>query len=129
MKSDLFPGMMDIWRWAYMAYKSYVKQVKDALGITEKEICDEMGTFLTAEAQVREPVLTGNMKRSTTYEVIDGNKGIDIGVTADAPYAPCVEKGTSKQQAQPFLEPAVMENIAKLEKIAKQKLIMHMGGD
>lgn len=39
-----------------------------------------------------------------------------------------VEKGTSKMAAQPFLEPAVMDNISKIEEIAGQKISVNMGG-
>lgn len=119
-----------------MPYISYKDKVLKALQQSKKDICNEMGNFVTAEAQMRAPVGTapsdkhkGNMRRSITYEIMEGNKGINVGVTADAEYAPYVEKGTSKQAAQPFLEPAVMDNIAKLEEIAKTKIRVHMGGE
>lgn len=112
-----------------MSYISYVNKVKQALNKSKKDICNEIGTFVTAEAQNRATVLTGNMRRSTTFDVHDDNNGVDIGTTMDAPYAPYVEKGTSKQAAQPFLEPAVMDNISKFEEIAKQKISLNMGGE
>ena len=112
-----------------MGYKSYKSEVLRALNKSKKDICNEIGSLVTAEAQMREPVLTGNMKRSTSFDAHDDNNGVDIGVTADAPYAIFVEKGTSKQVEQPFLEPAVMDNISKLEKIAGKHLKVNLGGD
>lgn len=112
-----------------MSYTSYVKKVKDTLNKSKKDICNEMGNFVTAEAQMRAKVLTGNMKRSITYDVHDDNNGVDIGTTMDAPYSIYKEKGTSKMKAEPFLEPAVMDNIGKLEEIAKQKISVNMGGN
>jgi HK97 gp10 family phage protein len=129
MKLKPFHGMMGIWRWYALPYKSYINKAKNALSKSKKEICNEIGTFITAEAQLRATVDTGNMKRSTAFDVHDDNNGVDIGVTKDAEYAPFVEKGTSKQQAQPFLEPAAMDNLGKLEEIAGQKLSINMSGE
>ena len=111
-----------------MGYKSNINNVKNALNKSKKEICNEIGTFVTAEAQNRTTVLTGNLKRSETFEVMNNNSGVYVGATSDAPYAPWIEKGSSKQTAQPFLEPAVMDNISKIEEIAKQKISVNMGG-
>ena len=66
------------------------------------------------------------MRRSTTFDIPSDNE-VDLGVTPEAPYAVYVEKGSSKQQAQPFLEPTVMENIDKLESIAGQTIKANMG--
>lgn len=112
-----------------MPFKSFINKAKSSLDKSKKEICETMGNLVTAEAQNRATVLTGNMRRSITYEVMGDNSGLNVGVTMDAEYAPYVEKGTSKQAAQPFLEPAVMDNISKLEDIAKQKITVNMGGE
>lgn len=123
-----------------MAYKSNLNEVLNALEKAKKDICDTMGSFVTAEAQLREPVgnpadgdpSPGLMRRSTTYEVHGDNNGVSVGVTAEAvnsrgkPYPLFVEKGTSKMAAQPFLEPACLDNINKLEEIAGQKLSINM---
>lgn len=112
-----------------MGYKSYVNQVKATYNKAKKDICNGIGTFCVAEAQLRTPVLTGNLRRSETFDVHEDSNGVDIGVTKEAPYGTYVEKGTSKQKAQPFLEPAIMDNIAKIEQIAADKIQAHMGGD
>lgn len=125
-----------------MQFKSNIPNVIKALEKSKKEICEGIGNFATAEAQTREPVgnpvdgdpSPGLMRRSTTYEVHGDNNGVSVGVTAEAvnskgkPYPLFVEKGTSKMAAQPFLEPAVMDNLGKIEEIAGQKISVNMGG-
>lgn len=111
-----------------MAYKSNLNEVLNALEKSKKDICNTIGNFVTAEAQTRATVDTGNMRRSISYNVHDDNNGVDIGVTPEASYAVYVEKGTSKMKAQPFLEPAAMDNISKLEEIAGEKISVNMGG-
>jgi HK97 gp10 family phage protein len=112
-----------------LGYKSYKNDILKALDKAKKDICNDIGTFVIAEAQTRTTVLTGNLRRSEFFEVMDNNEGVNVGVTPDAPYAIFVEKGTSTQHAQPFLEPAVMDNINKLEEIAGQSIKVHMDGD
>jgi HK97 gp10 family phage protein len=112
-----------------MEYISYKNKVLKALEKSKKDICNEIGTFVVAEAQTRTPVLTGNLRRSETFEVMDNSEGVIVGVTPNAPYAEAVEKGTSKQKPQPYLEPSVMNNISRLEEIAKQHITFNMGGD
>lgn len=111
-----------------MAFESHLNEVLGALKDSKQQILDNIGTYVTAEAQLRAPVDTGNMRRSTTFDVISDNE-VDVGVTPDAQYALFVEKGTSKQAAQPFLEPAVMDNIDELKDIAGEAISAHMGGE
>jgi HK97 gp10 family phage protein len=111
-----------------MAFESYLDGVLGALRNAKQQALNNIGVFVTAEAQIRATVDTGNMRRSTTYDVVSDNE-VDIGVTSEAEYAIYVEKGTSKQQAQPFIEPAVMDNIDKVQEIAGQTVKVNMGGD
>lgn len=110
-----------------MEFKSNIPKVIDALKKTEKDILDDIGKFVKAEAQMRAPILTGNLRRSIDYQVVSENE-VDIGATAEADYAVYVEKGTSKMAAQPFLEPAAMDNLGQLEEIAGQRINANMGG-
>lgn len=112
-----------------MSYKSYFNEVKAALEKSKKEICQEIGVLGTAEAQMRTPVLTGNLRRSETFEVMENNEGVNIGVAEGVPYAVAVEKGDSRHRPQPYLEPAIMDNISKFEEIAQQKISANMGGE
>lgn len=112
-----------------MSYKSYKNEVLKAFEKAKKDICNDIGNFVVAEAQTRATVDTGNMRRSISYESMDDFNGINVGVTGDAPYAIFVEKGSSRQEAQPFLEPSVMSNIDKIEEIVKQNIAANMGGN
>lgn len=116
-----------------MNFKSNINEVLSALNEAKRDICDSIGAFGKAEAQNRATVLSGLMRRSVDYQVHDDNNGVDIGVTAEAknekgdPYPLFIELGSSHNKAQPFLEPAVMDNIGKIEEIAGQKISAHMG--
>ncbi|ERI90991.1 phage protein, HK97 gp10 family [Clostridiales bacterium oral taxon 876 str. F0540] len=112
-----------------MGYKSYKNEVISKLKDAEKQVLDTIGTFIIAEAQLRTTVDTGNLRRSETFETDIGEKKVTVGVTPEAPYGIYVEKGTSKQKAQPFLEPAVMDNLSKLEQIAGEKISVNMDGE
>ena len=110
-------------------YKSNLNEVLKALEIAKKEACNEIGTLVTAEAQLREPRATGNMVRSTTYEVLEDNSGVDVGVTMDAPYSIWVHEGSSKNHnPQHFLLDAIMNNTSKIKEIIEEKIASNMGG-
>ena len=102
-----------------MAYKSYKDKVLKVLKDNKHEFCEKVGVLAVAETQGLVPVLTGNLKRSITHEVMPSDKGVFIGVTSDAPYGVIVEKGSSKQTAQPYLEPGCNNAIPKITKVAE----------
>lgn len=102
-----------------MAYKSYADKVLRILKDNKREFCERVGVLAVAEAQSLVPVLTGNLKRSITHEVMPSDKGVFIGVTSDAPYGVIVEKGSSKQTAQPYLEPGCNNAIPKIKNVAE----------
>jgi len=110
-----------------LEFKSYKAEILKALEEAKKEICTEWGTLIVTEAQLRTPVLTGALKRSETSEIIGDNEGVNVGVVG-IPYGLAVEKGDSHHTAQPYLEPAAMDNIPKLQSIANEKIKAHMGG-
>ena len=58
------------------------------------------------------PVDTGKLRASITTEV--GKLEAEVGTNVE--YAPCVEFGTSKQSAQPFMRPALDKAITQLNK-------------
>lgn len=47
----------------------------------------------------------------------EGGKNRAVFIGTNVEYAPYVELGTSKQKAQPFLKPAVVNNVSKFKKI------------
>lgn len=112
-----------------MGYKSYKDNVIRALDEAKKNACETIGAFVVAEAKLRTPVLSGNLKRSETFEVMNKNEGVMVGSTPNAPYDIWVEKGTAKQKAQPHWEPAVMDNISKIEELTGYTIKEKMSGD
>ncbi|OLN27526.1 HK97 gp10 family phage protein [Desulfosporosinus metallidurans] len=110
-----------------MEFKSYKNDVLKAMKDCKKEFCEGVGTLVVAEAQGLTPVLTGNLKRSVTYEVMSDNAGVNVGVTNSAPYAVVIEKGLSGHKAQPFLEPGAMKSVSKVTNIA-ENIYRKLGG-
>lgn len=69
---------------------------------------EEIGLAAEGYAKRACPVSTGNLRNSITHAVDAGEKAVYIGTNVE--YAPYVELGTSKQEAQPFLRPAATEH-------------------
>lgn len=83
-----------------------------------------VGDFVTDEAKVRCPVLTGNLRGSINPALFSDIATKEMGVRIGTPieYAPYVEYGTSKQSAQPFLRPAVLDNLDRIDKLFAKAL-------
>lgn len=76
------------------------------LAMAEPGFDDAMNTIggeILRDAQHVVPVDSGELLRSLTAEVVDGQ--IRVGSNKD--YAKFVEEGTSRQKAQPYLSPAL----------------------
>ena len=69
---------------------------------------------LTLEKNAKQncPVDTGKLRASISTEV--GNLEAEVGTNVE--YALCVEFGTSKQKAQPFMRPALDKAITQLNR-------------
>lgn len=63
------------------------------------------------------PVDTGRLRNSYTHDVRTGEEAVYIGTNVE--YAPYVEYGTSRMDAQPHLKPAVEDHTAEYQKIAQ----------
>ena len=111
-----------------MEFKSYKKEVLAAMKNCKKEFCQGIGILAVAEVQPLVPVLSGNLKKSIVSEVINGDKGINIGVTPNAKYGLTIEKGLSNHKAQPFLEPGAMSSIPQIINVAEQIYKRKIGG-
>lgn len=66
------------------------------------------------------PVDTGNLRNSITHTVDDENGAAYIGSNVE--YAPYVELGTVKQDAQPFLKPAATDHGQTYRSIMEEEL-------
>ena len=95
--------------------------VKDAID----QALDRMGDRAVELAQNLATVDTGNMRASLTHQRYDEQTEIVGTSNQQAPYkpveyAPYVELGTRRQRAQPFLRPAIENNISDYEIIIKE---------
>ena len=70
--------------------------------------------IVEADATLRAPVDTGNLRSSITHKVVSDE---EARVGTNVEYAPWVEGGTSKMAAQPFLRPALDNNKSRIEKM------------
>jgi len=118
-----------------MEYKSYSVQVKAKMKLCKHEFCEAVGVWAVGEVKSIAPInqdkhapTRGNLKKSIASEVMPGDEGVYIGVTPEAKYGIYVEKGTSKQKAQPFLEPGILNTLPHIQNIA-YKHYEKMGGE
>ena len=85
---------------------------------TMERALEKIGMVGEAYAKEECPVDTGTLRNSISHAV-DDNTAI-IGTNVE--YAPYVELGTSKMDAQPYLRPAVENHIKEYKEIAKGEL-------
>lgn len=85
-----------------------------------KTVVKKNGSELQAKAQGKAPVDTGYLKRSIWLDITDG--GLTATVEPKAHYAPYVEYGTRKMNAQPFIKPTYNDQKGKF-KSDMQKLV------
>lgn len=83
-----------------------------------KKVC----LFVEAEAKLRTPVDTGTLRRNITHGTKSDEKESIGRVGTNVEYAPYVEKGTTTTPAQPYLVPAIEENLDQLRSIIKKEL-------
>lgn len=93
-----------------------VDGIESAVGVALEKI----GLLAENYAAKKCPVDTGNLRDSITHEVDTDGNAVYIGTNVK--YAPCVELGTSRQKAQPFLRPAASEHGAQYRQVLKKAL-------
>ena len=96
-----------------MIKKNRIPDVMKATEAAKKTALHAAVVFVHGVAVLRTPVDSGNLKNSLAF-VVQGDEG-RVGTNVE--YAPYVEQGTSKQDAQPYLRPAVDENIPQIKSI------------
>lgn len=87
------------------------KYQEDVLEGLQKNI-ENAALLLERNAKQNCPVDTGKLRASITTEV--GKLEAEVGTNVE--YAQCVEFGTSKQSAKPFMRPAFDKAITQLHK-------------
>lgn len=84
------------------------------------KILESWGIVAEGYAKLNCPVDTGRLRNSITHERDDEEGQVQIGTNVE--YAPYVEYGTSRMKAQPYLEPAILDNISEYQDIADEYL-------
>ena len=79
-------------------------EVLEALSKGILNALEAVGETAEGYAKLACPVDTGRLRNSITHEVSGGEKAVYIGTNVE--YAEYVERGTSRQAAQPYLVPA-----------------------
>lgn len=100
-------------------YESNRRAVDEVLLEKALLVLTAAGEIVTAKAKLLTPVDTGRLRNSITYEVDKEEKETIYGSPVE--YAPDVELGTSRQRAQPFLEPALFQSERQINEIAKRE--------
>lgn len=100
------------------------REIIRQLGNKTEDALRDVGLYAEGEAKLLSPVDTGELIGSISHKMAN-DREVQIGT--DVEYALYVEKGTSRQEAQPFLTPAVEQNMAEINKIF-EKHMKEVGG-
>lgn len=92
----------------------------NAINSAKERALTKIGLVVQDDARLRSPVDTGNLRGSIDHKVNVSDDSVAIGTNLK--YGIFVEKGTSRQKAQPYLEPAATENRGLIERIAREEL-------
>ena len=101
--------------------ESNLDNVLNHMKTSKEDFLEAVGLFIQGKAQALCAVDTGDLRRSIEYKVDADESRVDIGVNPslhNVDYGKYVEFGTSKMDAQPFLNPAVQQNISTLRNMA-----------
>lgn len=92
--------------------------VKNATTEAIRTAFEAVGMQAEGYAKMLCPVDTGNLRNSITHTTED-----DAAIIAtNVEYASYVEMGTSRQAAQPYMRPAIENNIREYEEIFTEQL-------
>jgi len=92
--------------------------VKEATKVALRIGLEAVGLQAEGHAKVLCPVDTGNLRNSITH-VADDSVAI-IGTNVE--YASYVEMGTSRQSPQPYIKPAIENNMPEYKRILTEQL-------
>jgi len=105
-------------------FKSNRAAVEALMQKTVRSALDTVGDQAVGWAQDLAPVDTGNLKSSLDHQEESNDTEI-VGASnekapyKDVDYAICVELGTHRMHAQPFLRPAIENNLRTIQQIVE----------
>lgn len=97
-----------------------IEQVVDGIDSAIGVALETIGLLAENYAVKKCPAVTSNLRGSITHEVDAGDNAVYIGTNVE--YAPYVELGTSRQEAQPYLRPAASKHEAQYRRVLKNAL-------
>ena len=97
---------------------SHVDEVLNALQSQKAKILEEWGLIAEAYASDYCPVDTGRLRASISHDTDDDTMYLGTNVE----YAPYVELGTSRMDAQPYLRPAIENHMDEYKDIMNDVL-------
>ena len=102
------------------------RKMKKLSDIAQKEAKQEAlyagAVMVHSQADSLAPVDSGNLRSSLDFEVDTD----DATIFTTVEYAPPVEHGTSKMAAQPFMRPALDNNVSNLKKLFSKIYAKHL---
>lgn len=98
-------------------YRSNRREVIRRLRVSQERALEAAGVFVQGEVMTRSPVDTGRLRDSYEYEVEDN----EVTIGSNVEYAPYVEFGTSRQDAQPHLRPSITQNQDRIEELIREE--------
>lgn len=101
---------------------NHIDGAKTRLTQAVKQAVTQNGFEMEGKAKLLAPVDTGNLRRNINIAVEGSSNQINAIVQSNAEYSLYVEHGTSKQQAQPFFNPAFQAQKSQFETDMNQAL-------
>lgn len=98
--------------------EDHTDELYSSMNVALKAAFEEIGQNAEAYAKAACPVDTGRLRNSISHKSQD--REMQVGTNVE--YAPCVELGTSRQKAQPYLRPSVENYIDKYKTIIVNEL-------
>ncbi len=99
-------------------FESNAREVKRALALARRRTLEGVGVFVDGEATNRSPVLTGYLRGSINHRINESQQSVTVGTPVE--YGPAVELGYKGRAPQPFLRPAVEDNITRIKRLAEE---------
>ena len=97
---------------------SNVAVVQKAIEARAESVLTSAADLVKTSARLMVPVDTGDLLNSIDTK----QEGLTARIGSDIHYAAHVEAGTSKMAAQPYLRPALMENIGNIKMLIRDLL-------
>lgn len=95
----------------------FIQNVKDNV----KNAVEESAINIEGKSKQKVPVLTGNLKRAITHNILDDGLTGEVG-TYDVHYAPYVEYGTSRTPARSYLHPSLEEETPNFKNLIERAI-------